>query len=494
MEEKPSPDTRLDSRRLRAGASVRRRFTVAAGTLAGGWLALAPVQAQETLPEIEERIEAVFSLVLANPLDLAVPLTRRALARRSIEYGADLAPLAYREADPTGRGAGEGEAEEPLSTATLSEPEIEQGSAEELARLPRPRPTEPGAEPSQDAPGAALAAGASFGANAADADVPTLIGQPLDLVAGAAIAMPAALQPPSSSHQLLAAATASDAALVAAPAPPSEASAAELIASDACRAPDAVADRDGDLERHAGLLSGSGFCIEEEKFKERRRLWTIHTIATGRPGPLWVVIHDDEDMSFDNAVHALSTYGGELIALDTGGKRNQDGVDPNRNFSAGGIGCRKLGDDAAPRFSSFFKKRFEPDRPIIALHNNFDGHVSTGGLGHVSMRSVPKDMKRSPAPDPDGPLAGDYALVLLAVADESDPVAKARTAALSAGGINVVLEPVRKGRGDCSLSNFAVLTGNANYFNVTVDHDESEKQRQMVDAIMSGLSDAVASQ
>ena len=52
---------------------------------------------------------------------------------------------------------------------------------------------------------------------------------------------------------------------------------------------------------------------------------------------------------------------------------------------------------------------------------------------------------------------------------------------------------MRKNRGDCSLSNYAVLTGHKKYLNVTVDHDEREKQMRIVDVLM-GREEAVASQ
>ena len=44
---------------------------------------------------------------------------------------------------------------------------------------------------------------------------------------------------------------------------------------------------------------------------------------------------------------------------------------------------------------------------------------------------------------------------------------------------------MREGKGDCSLSNYAFLTGHANYFNVTVDTDEGDKQRKIIDAILA---------
>ena len=53
---------------------------------------------------------------------------------------------------------------------------------------------------------------------------------------------------------------------------------------------------------------------------------------------------------------------------------------------------------------------------------------------------------------------------------------------------------MREGKGDCSLSNYTLLTGHPNYFNVTVDDDESDKQRKIIDVIMAGHSDTVATQ
>ena len=172
---------------------------------------------------------------------------------------------------------------------------------------------------------------------------------------------------------------------------------AELIASGACLPLAEVTEKDGDFSRNAEMLSAGGFCIEEESFKERRRPWRIQTIKTGRPGPLFAVMHDDENMSFDNAVAALKTYGGTLVAIETGGKRNQDGIDPNRNFSADGVGCTKLGDDATPKFTGVFRSLFDPGQPIIALHNNTGKRIPTGGVGHVTMDDVPKDMDEHPS-------------------------------------------------------------------------------------------------
>ncbi len=453
--------------------------------LVGAFL-LSSANAQDAVGVIEQRIERTFDLVIGNSADLAIPLTRRALARRSAANSA-IDPLPYRDAT----------APQPaLAVSTESaEPVVEPGSSadnpaanqdipdEELARLPRPRPDRPGenAEAQGDAD-----------------EEPDAGAAPLDLVAGAAA-------PPLAQPFTTASLKPAPEAAPALEAPPLQASAQsilpparelplpELVANGACLTPDQVTDKDGDFKRNAEALSGSNLCIAEETFKERRRSWTLETVRSSRPGPLWAVMHDDEDLSFDNAVEALKTYGGTLVTVDTGGKRNKDGIDPNRNFSADGIGCSKLGDAASPRFTAFFQALMS-DEPIIALHNNVDGPVPTGGLGHASMETVAKDMQVSAAADQKGPLAGPRNVVLLVSPIPVTATSETRAAALNARGINVMIEGVRDEEGDCSLSNYALLTGHGDYLNVTVDHGERDRQRQIIDVIMAGRNDTVATQ
>ncbi|MBA3518437.1 MAG: hypothetical protein H0T75_12530 [Rhizobiales bacterium] len=245
-----------------------------------------------------------------------------------------------------------------------------------------------------------------------------------------------------------------------------------------------VDDRDDDFERNVEALSAPGLCITVEKFNERRRPWTVQAVVSDRHGPVWAVMHDDEDLSFDTAVHALKTYGGTLITVDTGGSRNQDGIDPNRAFSDDELSCPKLGESAAPKFTAALRKQFDKDQPIVALHSNVDGPVPTGGLGHVSMEAPPKGMKVTRSKVSDSELADDRTLVLLAALDATDSAVKDRVADLSTAGVHVILESVSKEKADCSLSNYAVLTGHWAYYNLTVDHDGGEKQRGIIDVIM----------
>jgi hypothetical protein len=488
-------------------------------------LLCAPAVAQNASGDIAERIESTFALVLGNSEELAIPLTRRALARRASEDGDLVAPLAY------GSVESESDVAAPKETGAISTADktVEEGSAEDLedlARLPRPRPLQPD-DPAVVDPAAkklatsgpateelatadaAIVGPATGDSTTADIATAEAVGGPLDLVAAAAepevpqefaaseLAREAVADPQTPVPAAAAANAPGEMAVAAAtPAAPAarEQPPLELIASGSCLSPADVSDKDGDFERNAEILSANTFCIAEEKFKERRRHWTIATIKTSRPGPLFAVMHDDEDQSFDSAVAALKTYGGTLVAVDTGGKRNQDGVDPNRNFSADGIGCKKLGKDATPKYTDFFRKLFDPAQPIVALHNNTGKRIPTGGLGHVSMDDVPKDMDKQPSDDPNASLAGDQTLVLMTSPVPVTTTAESTANELNAKGINAIIEPVNEGKGDCSLSNYAFLSGHVNYFNVTVGKDEGEKQQKLIEAILAPPTETVATQ
>jgi hypothetical protein len=464
--------------------------------LASALGAVSPAQAQRNAHEISRRIENTFALVIGNSADLAIPLTRRALARR---FGKDqqeeVAPLAYSSLEPAQEGASAYRSDERAFSVTPLSQII--GKAEEdpdTARVPRPRPErEAVADIAADANADVEADAQGDAADPSDPSDP-----PVDLVAGAADPnIPHHVAAKARAPVAVAATTPSQDQPAAVQAPPpatGDASkpASELLASASCLKPSDVVDKDGDFDRNASILSGSGFCIEQERFKERRRTWRIQTVKTGRPGPLFTVMHDDEDASFDTAVGALSTYGGTLVAVETGGKRNQDGIDPNRNFSADGVGCKKLGDDATPLYTAFFRKLLTTDEPIIALHNNTGKRITTGGVGHVSMSSIPKEMERHKSNDPDGPLAGDRALVLLTSPIPVSTTSETLADQLSEKGVNALIERVAKDKGDCSLSNYTLLSGFPNYLNVTVDDDEKAKQRKIIDAILGGAGDTVA--
>jgi hypothetical protein len=466
-------------------------------------------QAQERGAAIEQRIDGAFDIVPENLLELAVPLSRRALSERL---------TAEEERTPDASPARETAA--PASTASVRPPDPSAASPETTSALSAAAPAQ-----LTDTPTAASPVASAEPTPAPAVRVPrprpaatAPIDSPLDLVAGAALPSsqasdlpetvtkatpPAPVQlarqnQPTSPHAAPAAASpaADPPKSLAYDAPPPVSDTAALsqpepattaAAPGACLAPSEVADRDGDFKRNAAALADPNLCITQTRFRERRRPWTIQTVTSTRPGPLFAVMHDDEALSFDSAVQALKTYGGAFVTVDTAGKRNQDGIDPNRNFSDDAVSCPKLGKSASPKFTAAFVALLDPSRPVIALHNNFDGPVPTTGLGHVSMSTAPKDMRRKRSKDRDGALAGEHALVLLAAPEPVAPAVEDRMTSLSAKGVNVVLEPVKDDRGDCSLSNYVVLTGHPDYFNVTVHHDEAEKQRLLIDAILASF-------
>jgi hypothetical protein len=518
-----------------------------------------PAGAQSALP-VENRIDSAFQNLPENAAELAVPLSRRALAKRAsvLPYMPEQPPAAlegFERVDKAASPAGDTQ-----EAARAEEDDVEEGSAEasevlpadasdedpdensnDVFRIPPPRPdpmaetdgpidlvaapAPKGEKNDPDLVAAAVAVGpesvklpraepgdpAGDGAEAPGADTPAVT----EVARAPSGSSPPIPQPDPATLAALDASQRPEGVWVPPPRPAREgdpAQAAEPAVAGAdedadtpirvaaaakpsgpCVPLEEVADKDEDFGRNAAALGETGFCITQVRFKERKRPWTVQTVTSGKPGPLWAVLHDDENDSFDTAVHALQTYGGVLVTVETGGKRNQDGIDPNRNFSDDEISCEKLGKSASPKFTGIFKELIDPSQPIVALHNNFDGAVPTKGLGHVSMTTVPKDMRKVASKDPDGPLAGEHALLLLAASEPVDESMKTRMQALAGRGLNVVLEPVREGNGDCSLSNYAVLSGHDDYFNVTVHHDEGEKQRKMIEAVMTGFPTVSAS-
>lgn len=498
----PEPDWRLGTPGVDVlPAMERKRLSFAAAVVAG--LACSGAMAQEA---VEQRIDGVFEIIPQNSLELAIPLSRRVLMERARE-GDETGALFYAAPEAPSHGAPPETQGPSYAVAGASESDdVEEGSAEDFARMPRPRPS---LAVSDAAIAIDLVAGAalpvpddpSLPEEAAE-HLPTPDG-PLNLAVAqvgesaaamdAVAAQAAPADTPVPQALLAAAAEAAAARSAGEAAGQPEVFVRDLTASGACLKPGDVTDPDDDFGRNADILAGAGFCIAEQRFREQRRPWTIQTVASGRPGPLWAVMHDDEDIAFDNAVHALAAYGGTLIAMETGGRRNQDGIDPNRNFSAGGIGCSKLGNSAAPEFTAAFRRLFNATQPIIALHNNPDGPIPTGGVGHVTMEAPPRGMRVLESRDPDSPLADEHSLVLLTAVEPIPREIEARGESLAAKGVNVIIEPVSEGQGDCSLSNYAVLSGHPAYLNVTVDDDAAETQRRIIDIIMRSPGSIAAS-
>ena len=77
---------------------------------------------------------------------------------------------------------------------------------------------------------------------------------------------------------------------------------------------------DRDIFRNAKALSKH--CIRLHKIREAGKTWNIYEIGGKRRGPLWAVLHDNENAAFDAAVTGLNRYGGRIVAIEAGERRN----------------------------------------------------------------------------------------------------------------------------------------------------------------------------
>jgi hypothetical protein len=258
---------------------------------------------------------------------------------------------------------------------------------------------------------------------------------------------------------------------------------------------DSSPGRDDDFARNCGEIVTHHLIYEPIQFEEGSQSWLLQILKNPEKpdGPLWFVPHDNENVAFDTAIYGLVKYGGALIAVETGGYRENMGEDkkcqdPNRNFDIGKGPLCPLQRSHSPRFTKEILERWNRRDPIIALHSNTPG-------GSISIERAPKPAERYPgktaAVPPNRKLlfAPDDTLVFVAPIEGSKRVTAFKDA-LNAGGVNVLREHVDLKRNDCSLSNYAALNKIENYFNVEVAHSHergsvSERAQQaIVDIIM----------
>ena len=226
---------------------------------------------------------------------------------------------------------------------------------------------------------------------------------------------------------------------------------------------------DDDFARHRDPAVWRGLSVRRISFVEQQASWRVFRIANDRKpaGPLWVILHDNENATFAAGLEAVRSHGGVAMVVDTGpidtgyaARFNASvwggaPIDPNRNFFewlpiyAGTI----LADLAGPGGTT---------RPIIALHTNaygFDRSLSDcppldgAGSGEISVGLC--DAKHLPhrATVRRWPFDDDDTLALLPHAYGSDIYAGFCAKRLIARDFNIVFEGV--GTTDGSLSNYA---------------------------------------
>jgi hypothetical protein len=250
-----------------------------------------------------------------------------------------------------------------------------------------------------------------------------------------------------------------------------------------------------DILRHLSAIRSARLCYRPELVDEGRFQWRFHVFhhPEDPAGPFWVLPHDDEDAAFEAAVHAVDTYGGGFLAIDTGQRRYFRGQDPNRNFSttwSESALCREQA-RPAPLFTAAVLKHYKRSRgfPYLSLHNNDNGWRENGGRGTVSVyrnNSVLRGMRGTSAT---AALRDEDNLVYIAGTRPfaSDPDSGERARALNRLGLNVVYRHVTSRSFNCSLSDYVTWNRLGDYYNIEAQHGRADVQKRMVDRLMKHL-------
>lgn len=253
-------------------------------------------------------------------------------------------------------------------------------------------------------------------------------------------------------------------------------------------------DRDGDAARNEAALASPELCLSVDTFQEGGLRWTLQVVRSRRtPGAyLWVALHDNENAAFDSAVYAVGRYGGTMVAVETGGARFNGPQDPNRNFDAGGPSRCREQVARSPLFTArVMRHKAGKETPVLALHTNEPGFSGdgSGGAGGISMRMRSPGTWPVRAPRPLPTASPDDSMVFVASKGGrgSNPRVTALIDGLTRSGLNVIHEGVTEARNDCSMSNYAALTGLRDYVNIEVVHSDRAGQKTMVDAVVGIL-------
>lgn len=227
---------------------------------------------------------------------------------------------------------------------------------------------------------------------------------------------------------------------------------------------------DDDLDRHASDPAFlDGLSVSQTRFSENGFDWHILKFSNVQQpvGPLWAVPHDDENAAFEAAIAAVKSYGGTVIAVNSGAgsSRFQSGngtcggrpaivtrCDPNRNFSA-----------ATPLYTAAYVSELHPGQPIIALHTNSPGFGA--GKGNITILDSAAAARGLVRPrqggffgmNPPAALNDPDTYAILPYRGPKVPIVDSTCReALIAAGVHVWHEHV--GRSDGSLSNYVTLS------------------------------------
>jgi hypothetical protein len=222
---------------------------------------------------------------------------------------------------------------------------------------------------------------------------------------------------------------------------------------------------------------------------------TVDVVISERPGSrqLFCNLHDDENTSVEAGFNILRRFGGRLVELQHGGKRDITfrlngetfAVDPNRIFTTAGVRriLTKLSrrttmeaEHAVERFARDLLAVYSIEQTdvVIALHNSTEGNYSA--LSY----------------DKGGIFASDAAAVFIKEGSDPDDfffvTERAVFDALRQHGYNVVLQDNRQVTDDGSLSVYCGRAG-VRYINVEAQHGHLEQQIAMIVALRDVLEE-----
>ena len=221
---------------------------------------------------------------------------------------------------------------------------------------------------------------------------------------------------------------------------------------------------------------------------------TVDVVISEQPGSKHVFcnLHDDENTAVEAGLVALRRFGGRLVELQHGGRRDitfrLDGetfaVNPNRIFTTAGVRQTLAkrsrhtteAEHAVEQFARDLLSIYAIERAdvVIALHNSTEGRYSA--LSY----------------EKGGELASDAAAVF--IKDGSDPddfffvTERAVFDALRRRRYNVVLQDNRRVTDDGSLSVYCGRAG-VRYINVEAQHGHREQQVAMLAALRDVLEE-----
>lgn len=252
------------------------------------------------------------------------------------------------------------------------------------------------------------------------------------------------------------------------------------FARDGCVAWESV--QEPDIARNRAALVASDLCLTVEEVEEHARTWTLHVLTSARPGPYWVVLHDNEVGPFESGVFGVTTYGGEMIALETGENRLFGEQDPNGNFGAG-LECKQ--DGPAPRYTEALLRRRRSGQPIVALHSNLRGYSGAGAVSISRPADGETPFRARAFPGAQAPQ--DTFIYVAGRTRTPSSLLRQQIAWLGSKRISVMYEHVTAAMNDCSLSNYAALNDLRPYFNIEVVDGDEAAQKRMIALLMEML-------